>query len=141
MKIIEAINYRSDIIKLLSSEKLPTGDLPSSLDNFFAMRDGDKLIGVIGLEKYGDYGLLRSLAVNPNFRNQGIANKLVGQLEKLAVEKGLKAIFLLTETAPDYFSHKGYHIITRAEIPREVQQSSEFSHVCPHSAIAMKKEL
>jgi amino-acid N-acetyltransferase len=46
---------------------------------------------------------------------------------------------LLTETAPGYFETKGYQQITRADVPEEVQQSSEFSHVCPQSAIVMKK--
>lgn len=141
MKIAEAINYREDVIALLSSEKLPTNDLPSTLKNFFVMIENEELIGVIGLEIYGSYGLLRSLAVRPDSRNQNIAGKLVEQIEKLAIAKGLKEILLLTETAPDYFSRKSYKIIARAEMPAEIQQSSEFSHVCPQSAIAMKKDL
>jgi len=141
MEIIEATNYREDIVALLSAEKLPVSDLPESLKNFLAVVESDELIGVIGLETYGHYGLLRSLAVHPNSRNQNIAGKLVAQLEKLAVSEGLKSIFLLTETAQDYFSRKGYQAISRAEMPSEVQQSSEFSHVCPQSAIAMKKDL
>ena len=141
MEIIEATNYKEDIVALLSAEKLPVSDLPESLKNFLAVIESDKLIGVIGLETFGHYGLLRSLAVHPNSRNQNIAGKLVAQLEKLAVSEGLKSIFLLTETAHDYFSRKGYQAINRAEMPSEVQQSSEFSHVCPQSAIAMKKDL
>ena len=141
MEITEAINYREDIIALLSSEKLPASDLPETLENFLAVIENDELIAVVGLETYGSYGLLRSLAVRPDFRNQNIAGKLVEQIEKLAGADKLKAIFLLTETAPDYFSRKGYEVIARAEMPAEVQQSSEFSHVCPQSAIAMKKYL
>ena len=141
MEIIKAINHRKNIIALLSSEKLPTDDLPSSLDNFLVMTGDNELVGVIGLEMHGDYGLLRSLAVSPDHRNQNIAGKLVEQIEKLAASKGLKSIVLLTETVPDYFSRKGYSRITRAEVPAEVQQSSEFSHVCLQSAIAMKKDL
>ena len=141
MEITEAINYREDIIALLSSEKLPTSDLPVSLNNFLVMIDNDEMIGVIGLETYGNYGLLRSLAVHPGSRNRNIAGKLVEQIEKLAKTEGLKAIFLLTETAPGYFSRKGYQVIARSEIHAEIQQSSEFSHICPQSAIAMKKDL
>ena len=141
MEITEAINYREDIIVLLSAEKLPTSDLPATLENFLVMIVNERPIGVIGLETYGKYGLLRSLAVHPDLRNQNHAGKFATQIENLATAKGLKANFLLTETAPDYFSHKGYHIITRAEMPVEIQQSSEFSHVCPQSAIAMKKDL
>ena len=141
MEIIEATNYKKDVIALLSSAKLPTSDLPESLNNFLAVLENPELIGVMGLEACGSYGLLRSLAVRPGYRNQSIASKLVEQIEKLALTEELKSIFLLTETAPDYFTRKGYHIIIRTEIPAEVQQSSEFSHVCPQSAIPMKKDL
>jgi len=141
MEIIEATNYKEDIVTLLSSEKLPASDLPESLKNFLVVIENHELVGVVGLETYGNYGLLRSLVVHPNSRNQNIAGKLVAQLEKLALAKDLKSIFLLTETAQDYFSRKGYQAISRAEMPSEVQQSSEFSHVCPQSAIAMKKDL
>jgi len=141
MDITEAINYKDDVIALLSSEKLPTDDLPATLKNFLVVTENEELIGVAGLETYGRYGLLRSLAVRPDYRNQSIASKLVEQIEKLALTEELKSIFLLTETAPDYFTRRGYHIITRTEIPAEIQQSSAFSYVCPQSAIAMKKDL
>jgi len=141
MKIIDAINYREIIITLLLCERLPTEDLPEPLENFRVMIDNDKPVGVVGLETHGNYGLLRSLVVRPGFRNQNIAAALIKEIEKLAVSKRLKSIFLLTETAPDYFLHKGYSRITRSEVPLDVQQSSEFSHVCPQSAIAMKKDI
>lgn len=141
MEITEAINYKDGVIALLSSENLPIDDLPATLKNFLITTENEELIGVVGLETYGKYGLLRSLAVRSDYRNRSIAGKLVEQIENVATAEGLKAIFLLTETAPDYFSRKGYHIVSRTEIPREVQQSSEFSHVCPQSAIAMKKDL
>jgi len=141
MIINQAKNCREDIITLLSSEKLPAGDLPATLENFLMAVQDDELIGVIGLEIYGNYSLLRSLVVKPAFRNQNIAGKLIAQIETLAVSKGLKAIFLLTETATDYFARKGYEKISRNDVPEEVQQSSEFSHVCPQSAIVMKKDI
>jgi amino-acid N-acetyltransferase len=79
--------------------------------------------------------------VKPAFRNQNIAGKLIAQIETLAGSKDLKTIFLLTETAPEYFARKGYEKITRNDVPAEIQQSSEFSHVCPQSAIVMKKDI
>lgn len=141
MIINQAKNYREDIITLLSSEKLPAGDLPATLENFLMAVQDDELIGVIGLEIYSNYGLLRSLVVKPAFRNQNIAGKLIAQIETLAGSKDLKTIFLLTETATDYFARKGYEKISRNDVPEEVQQSSEFSHVCPQSAIVMKKDI
>lgn len=134
-------NQRQAIIQLLQAEKLPVDDLPASLDNFFVATEDDKVIGAIGLELYGDCGLLRSMVVDKEHRNKNIASGLVQWLENDVESKGINCIYLLTETAPQYFERKGYQKITRNEVPTELKASSEFSHVCPVSAIVMKKSL
>ena len=141
MIIEKAKNKTEAIAAILSAEKLPVDDLPEPLDNFLVAVDGEQLIGVIGLEIYGGYGLLRSLAVLPGHRNRGIAGKLIQQLEDLATSRDLTELYLLTETAPGYFVRKGFRKITRDMVPDDVKKSSEFSHVCPVSAIVMKKIL
>lgn len=133
--------YRDDVIKLLSAEKLPVDDLPGMLNNFFVAIDEAQVSGVAGLEIYGDYGLLRSLAVSPNTRGRGIAAELLDKVETMAAQKGLEAIYLFTETAKDYFEAKGYEHIARMDIPDVVKESSEFTHVCPETATAMQKSL
>jgi amino-acid N-acetyltransferase len=90
---------------------------------------------------YGSYGLLRSVAVDPQQRSKGIAAELLTRIEEIAIGLNLEGIYLLTETAADYFNKKGYEHIARMDIPEEVKASSEFSHVCPQSAIAMKKSI
>jgi amino-acid N-acetyltransferase len=139
MKITQATEYREAIVNLLRTEKLPADDLPGALDDFRVVVKNKELAGIAGLEVYGSYGLLRSLAVQTAYRNQGIAAQLLHEVESLAVTKGLKALYLFTQTAPDYFSRKNYTQISRADVPAEVQQSTEYSHVCPQSAIVMKK--
>jgi amino-acid N-acetyltransferase len=141
MEIANANEKRDSIIRLLSAENLPVGDLPKHLENFIVAMEDNEVIGVIGLEEYGNYGLLRSLTVSLSFRDFGIAGKLIEQIEYLACSKGLTNIYLLTETASAYFTKKGYTKITRFDVPDEVQQSSEFSHVCPQSAIVMTKKI
>ena len=66
---------------------------------------------------------------------------LVARLESEAKSSGIEALYLLTETADKYFAKKGYTAISREIVPVEIKSSSEFSHVCPVSAIVMKKEL
>lgn len=141
MNLQQADNYREQIIALLSAEKLPVDDLPETLENFIVALDADEVTGAIGLEVYGDYALLRSMVVTPPYRNKGVAGKLLQQLETIANTQSIKEIYLLTETAPGYFTGKGYQTITRADVPEPVQQSSEFSYACPQSAIVMKKIL
>jgi amino-acid N-acetyltransferase len=134
-------NHRPMVIALLQAEKLPVEDLPASLDNFFVALNEDKVIGAIGLEQYGNYALLRSMVVHAAHRNKHIASSLVEQLEHYGNTLGISDMYLLTETAPAYFEQKGYQKIKREEVPAALQSSSEFSHVCPVSAIVMKKEL
>ncbi len=141
MDIRIAIQERDTVITLLQAEKLPVEDLPTTLENFVIAKQGDRMIGTIGLEIYGNYALLRSLVVDKKFRNQGIADQLLLDIESKARERNLQQIYLLTETAPIYFEKKGYQRISREEVPLEVQKSSEFSHVCPQSAVVMTKKL
>ncbi|MFB9842920.1 arsenic resistance N-acetyltransferase ArsN2 [Mucilaginibacter ginsenosidivorans] len=141
MEISGAIDYQADVEAILAAEKLPVSDLPASLDNFLVAKLDDRIAGTAGLEVYGEYGLLRSLAVEPASRGNGIAGELLKGVEELAQGKRVKTLYLLTETAPGYFSRKGYLTIGRANVPAEVQQSSEFSFVCPQSAIVMMKNL
>ena len=141
MEIISAIYHREGLEALLETENLPTKDLPKQLDNFLVARKTGETIGTIGLEVYGDRGLLRSLAVAPKFRKQGVAGKLLAWIEAVAVSQNIGEIYLLTETATDYFTSKGYRQVARPKVPLPVQKSSEFSHVCPQSAIVMKKIL
>lgn len=141
MIIDQARPYREKVIELLAAEKLPVADLPQTLANFIvAIQDGN-VVGVGGVEIYGHYGLLRSLAVHPEHRSIGIAGKLLARLDGMSKKNGLTALYLLTETAPAYFEQKKFIKITREDVPAEVQRSTEFSHVCPVSAIVMKKEL
>jgi len=141
MIIDQAQPYRAAIIELLAAEKLPVEDLPQTLDSFIvAIQDG-KVIGVAGIEVYGAYGLLRSLAVKQEYRSSGIAGKLLVRIDAMSSLKQLSALYLLTETAPGYFEKKDFYRISREDVPAEVQQSTEFSHVCPVSAIVMKKIL
>ena len=142
MDVLEAEQHMRDEIKaLLLSQKLPVEDLPLPLSDFYVAVETGMIRGLIGMERYGQYGLLRSLVVDPPYRNQQIAGTLVAILEQKAATSGIKALYLLTETAAIYFTKKGFESINREEVPDEVKMSSEFSHVCPVSAVVMRKQL
>ena len=142
MNILEAsASQRDAIIVLLQSQNLPSEDLPPTLQDFYVAVEDDQVIGLIGMERYGAFALLRSMVVHPDYRNRHIAQELVQLLEEKAAASGIQAMYLLTETAEHYFDRKGYTKISREDVPAGVQTSSEFSHVCPASATVMKKNL
>jgi amino-acid N-acetyltransferase len=99
------------------------------------------VIGVIGLERFDDVGLLRSLAVSGEHRHHGLGFALVRALERRAALAGIAALVLLTVTARDFFLRAGYQVITRMQAPASVRASSEFRSLCPDSAVCMTKQL
>lgn len=139
MQVIAANPYREQIISLLRECKLPYEDIPAEVSSFLVIVEDGKVAACAGIEPYGKYGLLRSVAVAPAFRNQGLAAVLLTAAERMAAEKGIEELYLLTETALGYFAGKGYIKTERHAVPVEVQRSGEFSHICPQSAIVMKK--
>jgi len=141
MEIRNAQPYRTQLVNLLSNAGLPFEDLPQQLDNFIVAIVDHLVAGAAGMETYGDSGLLRSVVVKPAFRGKGIANELLKTIETLALDEGVNQLILLTETAKGYFENKGFHLINREEVPEAVKASTEFSHVCPVSAIVMSKTL
>jgi amino-acid N-acetyltransferase len=105
-----------------------------------AEEDG-ALIGVVGVERCGDYGLLRSAAVESNARNRGIGRKLVEQAISTAKANRLRSLYLLTTTAEEYFPTFGFEVTTRQDVPDPVRQTHEFREACPASATVMKLDL
>ena len=101
-----SLEHREAIISLLQSAGLPVEDLPNGLQNFYTAMDYGIVVGLIGLETYGRNGLLRSLVVRPDYRQMKIAAALVDEVERTGRDLRLADIYLLTETAKDYFTKK-----------------------------------
>lgn len=130
------------ICALLKEFGLPYEDLsPLSLDQFWVVKDADGVTGVIGMEQSGEVALLRSLAVAQPRQGQGWGSRLVAHLERLAKEAGVNSLYLLTTTARDFFTQRGYQVINRQEAPEALQASSEFASLCPDTAVCMVKNM
>jgi amino-acid N-acetyltransferase len=132
----------SDIRTLLQSAQLPTEDLhPSTGIHFWVVRSGQQLVGAIGLERFGNAALLRSLVVDAAHRGSGVGAELVRALEREAASSGVEQLVLLTQTAQSFFERAGYRITDRAHAPEAVRASTEFKSLCPASAVCMTKSL
>jgi amino-acid N-acetyltransferase len=130
------------VLALLENAGLPTADLKNiaRLD-MWVLEIKDSVAGVVALERHGSDGLLRSLAVAPEYRKRGLGSQLVERLESDARADGVKQLILLTETAEAFFRSLDYEVIDRRHVSEELQQSAEFRSLCPVSAICMSKVL
>lgn len=129
-----------DAKQLLQSSNLPVSDLGPKVMLFGEQREG-QLVGIVGLERHGVVGLMRSLAVDPGHRGNGLGARLVDMLEDAALGLGVHSLFLLTTTAEPFFARRGYGRLPRDSAPAEIRQTEEFSALCPVSSAFMGKRL
>lgn len=122
---------------LLKASSLPADDLNFKRDLLVGYYEGGDLVGTGGLEVHGSYALLRSLSVKFGIRGKSVGSTITEFLLTEAKKKKLKAIYLLTETARGFFQKKGFRDVARDQVPDEVKATSEFSQVCPTSAVVM----
>jgi amino-acid N-acetyltransferase len=125
---------------LLEFEGLPSADITEqSLESFLVYRDAIGIAGVVGLEPFGEVGLLRSLVVADGHLRRGVGKRLVAAAEALAGKLDIRAIFLLTTTAESYFQALGFRPIKRDSEPPAIKRCSQFQSLCPSSAVLMVK--
>lgn len=124
----------------LSCAGLPVEDLTIDHLALVAERDGE-VAGLVGLEQFETLGLLRSLIVLPARRRGGVGQALVIALDKVAADKGIDELWLLTIDADGWFEQLGYRRQDRDAAPSVIQQTEEFSSLCPGDAVLMRKAL
>ena len=130
------------IKRLLESCGLHHQDLsPVQFAHFLLAWDGARMVGVVGLEILGHSALLRSLAVEADYRNREIATSLVGKLEDYAKTLQVDTLYLLTMTAEGFFTKLGYRRTDRNSAPAGIQETTEFRNLCPVSAVCMVKKI
>jgi len=127
-------------IEMLRAAGLPTEDLSVGRLAFVAEINSD-IKGAIGLETFGDGGLLRSLIVLPNAQGEGVGSLLVRSLEQSARERGIRELWLLTIDADGFFSRFDFIVRSRNLAPDSIRRSEEFSTLCPDDAVLMSKSL
>ncbi|MDH3846768.1 MAG: arsenic resistance N-acetyltransferase ArsN2 [Gammaproteobacteria bacterium] len=127
---------------LLRAAGLPVEDFSEDLvGNFLVASTGPSVVGCIGLEPLSNVGLLRSLAVDPDFRDGGVGRMLVRELEAHASRLGINELWLLTIDADGFFSRLDYRVQERDKAPAAIRRTAEFSLLCPDDAILMKKTI
>jgi len=129
------------ILELLAASKLPRASIEAHVASTLVARDDSGIVGSAALELYGAAALLRSVAVATERRGQGLGAALTVAALDLARRRGVRTVYLLTETAGQFFPKFGFAAITRAQVEPAVLESPEFTTACPKSAMVMVKQL
>jgi N-acetylglutamate synthase-like GNAT family acetyltransferase len=130
------------VLTLLEEVNLPPEGVAEHFADFFIARANERVVGCVGLEKYGSYGLLRSLAVAPDFQRQGLGVQLTSQLLAYAEANTVHTIVLLTTTAADFFARQfAFDRAERNEFDAVFAASPEWSLPRCASAVCLVRQL
>lgn len=126
------------IIELLKQNNLPYQDIKTENKDFFLAYDNSIFVGIVGLEKFDNIALLRSMVVKEDIRNKGYGKQICSKLIEYTKTKGIKELYVLTTTAKDFFEKIGFSTIERNSAPDAIKNTTEFLGLCPSSAICLK---
>ena len=128
--------------RLVREAGLPAEGLEEQFGTGYAVAETTgRVIGAAGVEVHGDCGILRAAVLDPAWRGRGIGDALTRDRIAWAAAAGLRAMYLLTTTAADYFPRFGFVRVERESAPAAVRASGEFASLCPASAVAMRLAL
>jgi amino-acid N-acetyltransferase len=129
-------------LELLAGYGLPTDDFDcANPRSFWVAEKRGKVIGVGGVDCNNSIGLARSFAVDKEFQRKGVGKKIYAVIEGYARNKNILQLYILTTTAQTYFEKLGDETIEKNIAPTSIKQASQFSALCPQSAVLMLKNL
>ncbi len=116
-RILALINtYAAQAVMLPRTEF----EMSENIRDFSCAYEGQTLLGCAALHFYTPTSAeVRSLAVQPAAKEQGIGRALVEALEQEARENGLASIFAFTYV-PGFFAKLGFSEVERGELPLKV---------------------
>lgn len=127
-----------EVLALLGEVNLPVEGVAEHFSGFLVARDGGKLVGCVGQERYGDVTLLRSLAVSPAAQRGGLGKLLAAQLLDEALSAGVSEVVLLTTTAKEFFARQfGFAETARSNFDQAFANSPEWCLPRCSSAVCM----
>ncbi|MBL8189341.1 MAG: GNAT family N-acetyltransferase [Acidobacteria bacterium] len=127
-----------EVLALLGEVNLPTEGVAEHFGEFLVARVGERLVGCVGQERYGDVTLLRSLAVSPELQGSGLGKTLTARLLDEALSAGVSEVVLLTTTAREFFARQfGFAETARSKFDQVLEASPEWRLPRCSSAVCM----
>lgn len=116
-EICRLINYYAEHDKMLFR---PLAEVYENLQTFWVAEIDQAVVGCCALEVvWSDLAEIKSLAVDPEHRQQGVGTALVSAVVDEARRLGVPRIFALTLEA-GFFGKLGFNVVTKESLPMKV---------------------
>jgi N-acetylglutamate synthase-like GNAT family acetyltransferase len=120
-----------NLVDFLERANLGTEGLKETVEYFLLMEDeNSRLRATIGVEPFGQNGLLRSLVVSPGMTEKEIL-MLFEQILRLTRDKNIKTLYLATNkiTSLSFFEMLGFSTALESTLPEDLYQSEHIKNI------------
>ncbi|MCQ6274603.1 hypothetical protein JMM81_06400 [Bacillus sp. V3B] len=125
------IEDTQSLVAFLKQVGLNTDGIAETIDSFLIMEDeSGRIEATIGMEPFGDVGLLRSLVMTTQASENDLF-LLFEQMFLLAKDKGMKEIFMATNKlgAMKLVELLGFQQVNKTDLPNVLCQSEHVQHI------------
>lgn len=117
------------ITELLEAAGLSVANAPDLRHTCLSFH-GARAVGTISLDILGRHAVLRSLAVESEYRRQGRGRALCHYALADARDAGVSDVYTATETAADFFIALGFRVLPPTNVPAAISTHPSTAH-CP----------
>jgi amino-acid N-acetyltransferase len=97
-------------------------EIRANIGHFIVQTDGVRVISCLSLESYGaDLAEIRSIAVDPEKRGQGLGARLITSALNDARRRGIARVFAVTH-APKFFERQGFAAAARQSLTEKIER-------------------
>lgn len=118
------------IKRLLRDANVNEKGVEESIQHFFIVEERDEndgnvsqMVGAVGMEMHGKYGLLRSFVLQRATWNPRVGLQLIEILLSYAVKCKLSKVYMLAGDCNTFFEQLGFTTVEKEELPEEIQNS------------------
>ncbi|OIO59094.1 MAG: GNAT family N-acetyltransferase [Alphaproteobacteria bacterium CG_4_10_14_0_2_um_filter_63_37] len=126
---------------LLEAVGLPTIGIKQHYESNLIARMKDRVVGMVGLEVYGDHGLIRSLAVEPEQQGSGLGRRLLLNIIRLAEQKGLADVFIVSTIGAPFFARHGFAQVEVEDVPEAIRGNADFQLLVSDKTVVLRRAI
>jgi N-acetylglutamate synthase-like GNAT family acetyltransferase len=120
-----------NLVNFLEKANLGTEGVKETVEYFLLMEDENgSLRATLGVEPFGENGLLRSLVISAGMKENEILT-LFERILRLTKEKNISNLFLATNkhTSVPFFEMLGFSTIEEENLPEDLYQSEHIKNI------------
>ncbi|WP_221567312.1 GNAT family N-acetyltransferase [Alkalihalobacillus sp. TS-13] len=134
-------NDAPSIKKFVAQAGLSNEGIEECIQTFIILEtDKKKMAGTVGLERFGESGLIRSLVLDKEYSSEELLLRLLTAIIRLADQQGIKTVYLLTKVTSIFYT-LGFMEVPYGKVPESLLESAHLQQYDKDQIAIMKHSL